>query len=125
MRMRSELSKKNQYWISKHRYLELYHFCLQYPEWKKKLASICILPDDPGFDPTGEIASRIAGLRFKIELVEWCARNADAFIGGWILEAVTKGLSYDTLWSKYHIPASKDLYFNRYHKFFWLLDSRK
>lgn len=30
-----ELSKKNTYWIEKHRYYELKHFCLQYPIWKE------------------------------------------------------------------------------------------
>lgn len=29
--MRPELSQKNPYWIGKHRYYELKHFCLQYP----------------------------------------------------------------------------------------------
>lgn len=29
--LRAELSEKNPYWIEKHRYYELKHFCLQYP----------------------------------------------------------------------------------------------
>ena len=33
--IRPELSEKNPYWIGKHRYYELKHFCLQYPIWKK------------------------------------------------------------------------------------------
>lgn len=33
--LRSELSPKNKYYIAKHRYYELKHFCLQYPEWKQ------------------------------------------------------------------------------------------
>ena len=31
--MKSTVSKKNKYWISRHRYLELVHFCAQYDEW--------------------------------------------------------------------------------------------
>ena len=31
---RAEVSKKNKYYISKHRYYELKHFCLQYKEWE-------------------------------------------------------------------------------------------
>ena len=27
-------SQNNEYWISKHRYYELKHFCMQYPLWK-------------------------------------------------------------------------------------------
>ena len=34
--VKSELSQNNKYWIPRHRYFELKHFCLQYPEWKKK-----------------------------------------------------------------------------------------
>lgn len=33
-----ELSKKNPYHLSRHRYYELKHFCFQYPEWKKNIA---------------------------------------------------------------------------------------
>ena len=32
---RAEVSKRNKYYISKHRYYELKHFCLQYSEWTK------------------------------------------------------------------------------------------
>lgn len=33
--IRPELSEKNKYWLEKHRYYELKHFCLQYPLWKQ------------------------------------------------------------------------------------------
>lgn len=35
--IRPELSEKNPYWIERHRYYELKHFCLQYPIWKKHM----------------------------------------------------------------------------------------
>ena len=38
--VRSEISKKNPYWIPKHRYFELKHFCLQYPDWKIEYAAL-------------------------------------------------------------------------------------
>ena len=31
--IRPEISERNPYWISKHRYYELKHFCLQYNGW--------------------------------------------------------------------------------------------
>ena len=34
-KIRAKLSEKNKYWIDKHRYYELKHFCLQYQMWKK------------------------------------------------------------------------------------------
>lgn len=33
--IRPEISEKNKYWIGRHRYYELKHFCLQYSEWKR------------------------------------------------------------------------------------------
>ena len=38
--IRAELSKKNKYWIERHRYYELKHFCMQYPIWKKVYSAI-------------------------------------------------------------------------------------
>ena len=34
-KIRPVLSEKNKYYIDKHRYYELKHFCLQYDDWKK------------------------------------------------------------------------------------------
>ncbi len=67
VKVRSELSKKNKYWIERHRYYELKHFCLQYPIWKKAYAALdgfSKRPDDmEGFsvtnvcnDPTAKCA---------------------------------------------------------------------
>lgn len=38
--IRAELSHKSKYHIDKHRYYELKHFCLQYPNWKKSYAEV-------------------------------------------------------------------------------------
>lgn len=42
--IRAEVSTKNRYWIEKHRYYELKHFCLQYSQWKKMYVSLDGLP---------------------------------------------------------------------------------
>ena len=34
--IRPELSYRNTWFVPKHRYYELKHFCLQYPDWKKR-----------------------------------------------------------------------------------------
>lgn len=39
-RIRADLSKDNQYYISKERRLELSHFCRQYDEWLKKIKEL-------------------------------------------------------------------------------------
>ena len=48
--IRPEISKKNRYWIDKHRYYELKHFCLQYPTWKKAHSSL-----DSGINVTDDV----------------------------------------------------------------------
>lgn len=45
--IRPELSEKNPYWLEKHRYYELKHFCLQYPIWRKAYSSLSGLATRP------------------------------------------------------------------------------
>ena len=40
--VRPQLAQDNPYWISRHRYYELKHFCLQYYFWKSKYNEIDI-----------------------------------------------------------------------------------
>ena len=58
--IRPELSEKNPYWIERHRYYELKHFCLQYPIWKKAYAALDGLSRRPSdlevFSKKGEIS---------------------------------------------------------------------
>lgn len=134
--IRPEISIKNRYWIDKHRHYELKHFCLQYPIWKKTHAdldsvSIPISAFDrmptsnlPG-DPTGNKAVAKARLVERIEMIEQIAREADAYLWQYILKAVTENLSYTYLKTKLDIPCGKDMYYDRYRKFFWLLSKAR
>ena len=131
--VRPELSIKNKYHIDKHRHYELKHFCLQYPLWKKAykdlesiniaLSTIGRLPSSntPG-DPTAKRAIAKAQLIERIEMVEQIAKEADDYLWQYILKAVTENLSYTYLKSKLDIPCGKDMYYDRYRKFFWLLN---
>lgn len=135
-RIRPELAESNKYWISKHRYYELKHYCLQYPLWKSvyaafddtdiPLSMISNIPTSnmPG-DPTGKRAVIKAYYKEKIDLIEKTAMDADQYLYKYILKAVTEGLSYTYLRSKLDIPCSRDMYYDRYRKFFWLLSNRK
>lgn len=125
MRIRTSISKKNPYWVPKHRFLELYHFSLQYKDWVKELADTIYIPSDPEFDPTGNIAARITRLKTNCELVKRCCADADSVLQRFIFMSVTEGYSYDTLRTKFHIPCGKDYYYLRYRKYFWLLSRRK
>ena len=131
--IRADISEKNKYWIDKHRHYELKHFCLQYPFWKKTYAAF----DDPSIplstieraptsnlpgDPTAKRAMMKAQYAKKIELVEKAAKEADRYLHEYILKAVTEERSYTYLKSKLDIPCGKDMYYDRYRRFFWLLN---
>lgn len=133
--IRAELSKSNKYYIDKHRYYELKHFCLQYPVWKKTylaLGNSYISPAEMRVgrgsdisDYTGRDGLLRAYYREKMDLIEETAADTDIYLKDYILKAVTEGLSYPYLQTKLQIPCSRDMYYDRYRKFFWLLnDSR-
>lgn len=125
--MKTSISKKNPYWVSKHRFLELYHFCLQYKDYVSELQSITVqsVNDIKDHDPTGETAVRLNILKKSIDLIEKCCRDADSALWHFIFLGVTEGYSYNTLRTKFHIPCGKDYYFERYRKFFWFLSQRR
>lgn len=131
--IRAEISEKNKYYIDKHRYYELKHFCLQYKEWKKEYAKcndaiifasqIDRLPtDNTPSDITAKYAMQKIFYRDRINLIEKVAKEADEYLYEYILKAVTEGLSYPYLKTKMGIPCGRDMYYDRYRKFFWLLD---
>ena len=133
--IRPELSVKNRYWIDKHRYYELKHFCLQYHIWKRTYAAlnelrvVSNLEKVPSgntiSDPTAKQALRRAYYSERIEMIESAAYDADNILSEYILRGVTEGLSYTYLKSKLGIPCSRDTYYDRYRKFFWLLDGAR
>lgn len=134
--IRPEISEKNKYWIDKHRHYELKHFCLQYPMWKKayaefsdtsvSLSTIEHVPTSniPG-DPTAKRVMMKSYYQERINLIEKVAMEADKYLYNYILKAVTEELSYTYLKSKLGIPCGKDMYYDRYRKFFWLLNEAR
>ena len=130
--IRPEVSMKNKYWIDKHRHYELKHFCLQYPIWKKAYIDCLdcdisvsmidgVRQQDGVYDPTSARAVTRAYYGDRIKLLERVAKDADKYLWHYILRAVTEGLSYTYLRTKLDIPCGKDMYYDRYRRFFWLL----
>ena len=131
--LRAEISQKNKYWISKHRYYELKHFCLQYPEWKKAYLKLCdkslplsIIEASPTYnlhsDPTAQRALTNVYYSDRIKLIEKTALEADPCLHDYIIKGVTEGRSYTYLKTVMGMPCGKDMYYDRYRKFFWLLN---
>ncbi len=133
--IRSEISKKNPYYISKHRHLELKHFCLQYREWVKALNYLNAM-DIPSIkmsevknsnhsNITASLAVKRIYLENCINMVTRTAAQADSELGDYILKAVTEDRSFNYLKMKLDIPCGKDMYYDRYRRFFWLLSSTR
>lgn len=49
----------------------------------------------------------------------------DAELSSYILKGVTEGWSYDILKARLNIPCCKDVYYNLYRRFFWLLNKAR
>jgi hypothetical protein len=134
--IRPELSEKNPYWLEKHRYYELKHFCLQYPIWKKAYSSLDGLATRPSNlsifvsgnilgDPTARCAIAKVFYSERLNMIKGVAEETDPTLADYILKAVTEGWSYDVLKARLGIPCCKDVYYDLYRRFFWLLSKER
>lgn len=133
--IRPELSKRNKYWIPKYRYYELKYYCLQYPEWRKELAecqerivqtsSLILKKREKSLeDRVSEIAIRKNSLEEKIEIIVSSCKLTDCTIWNFLLIAVTEGISWTHLSTVSRIPCGRDYFYDRYHKFFYMLSNK-
>lgn len=134
--IRPELSPKNCYWIEKHRYYELKHFCLQYPSWRRKYNSLISYPSSwPKLVPptktnvisdpvTMHIDERLFYAN-RMDMLERVAKETDEQLASYILKAITEGISYDHMRVRTDIPCCKDTYYDLYRRFFWLLSKER
>lgn len=133
--IRPEISEKNPYWIDKHRFYELKHFCLQYPIWKKAYASIDSLArrqSDIFINRTNSISNPVQKCveqrmyyAERIEMIEKAAKDASDEFSSYILKAVTEGYSYNYLKTVLNMPCCKETYYEVYRRFFWLLNKTR
>lgn len=134
--IRAELSKKNKYYISKHRYYELKHFCLQYYDWKKKYHELSCWSGKNDIygnrhtngrisNETARIGAEMAEYANRIQIIEQSCDESDAFLSNYIFKAVTEDKPFTYLKMVMNIPCGKDYYYARYRKFFWILDKKR
>lgn len=126
--LRSKLSMKSRWYISKYRYLELKNMCLQYPEWKKELqfdnglysnSMIRISGDQIEFkDSVFNLAKRQSEINRKIKLIEDVAKISSGDLSAYILECIFFGKSYEVL----QPPCGRRQFYEKYREFFWMLD---
>ena len=130
--IRPELSVNNKFYVEKHRYYELKHFCLQYPIWKKTLSALggckygrsdisVTRPDGSVSDPTADFAEEKIFYSERISMIERTADQTDHELSDYILKGVTEGVSYEHLKAKLNIPCCREKYYELYRRFFYLL----
>ncbi len=130
--VRNEVSVRNPYHISKHRMLELKHFCLQYEDWKQEYVKLVVLqgygygkiPEEGFSDKVGKVAIRAALLDKKMTIVKKCCKEAGGYIWEWLFMGVTCGVSFGSLQAR-GMNCGKDVYYLAYRKFFWMLDKER
>ena len=67
----------------------------------------------------------IKGKEKLVTELKKAAKESDDFLHPYILKAVTEGLSYTYLKTRLEIPCSRDMYYDRYRRFFWLLSETR
>jgi hypothetical protein len=124
------------YELTKEEYLSAKYYAQRYMEWLAKYNALkdsvaAIVPDDMPHGkggtsaPTERLAIERDELAAKIKKIEDSAREADEQIGHFILVmAVTPGMTYDRMAAIHNIPCSKDMFYDRRRKFYWLLSKK-
>ena len=134
--IRPEPSRNSPYWLDRHRYYELKHFCLQYPQWRRAYAELDGFRPASGDlvrlnsrngvpDPTASIAEARLYFAERMHMVERAATEAGQELNQYLLRGVTEGLGYEYLRTLAHMPCGKDVYYDIYRRFFWLLDKAR
>lgn len=127
--IRPMVTENSPYWLPKHRYYELKHFCLQYPEWKSAYNSMSInivrrpeeIRGSDVSDPTAKEAIVRAILKSHIDQVDRAIAETDENLGSYIFKAVTEGVSYNYMRTKLNMPCCKETFYKLYRKFFFVL----
>lgn len=132
--IRPEISKKSKYWLSKHRYYELLHWCRQYDEWwasrsehLNTLNSAALISIKEGKSTKSiveEAVIKLDSVNKKIDLIHETVKEADPELADYILYSVTHGVGYTNLKTVKDIPCSKNYFYEKYRRFFWLLDKK-
>lgn len=131
--IRPEISEKNPYWIPKHRYYELRHFVMQYPDWNAARNGLdfihaptcCIRVKKEPSDPTMTCAEIRKYYSDRIEMVDRASMGCGCPY--YVLHGILDELSYEKLLLKYppFIRYTKENYYSCYRKFFWLLSKER
>lgn len=129
-------TKKTGRWkISTHEFYMAMHFAYQYHEWKKELSGLTDTSKAIQYsdmpkgslnpDPTGDLVERREHLVHNVDIVERCAMESDPELYEWLMLGVTNdGVNYESLKTLKGIPCSRNTYYDRRRKFYYLLSKK-
>lgn len=109
---------------------------MQYPLWKaayrllelegvRSLDLSGYIPTSETSDPTAKTAIAKSYFGDRISMIENIAAEADESLAKYLIKGITEGWSYDILKARMNIPCCKDVYYNVYRRFFWLLSRER
>ena len=131
---RPELSMRSPWYVGKHRYYELEHFCRQYPLWRRELVLLDgykprntweVSPGSYLTDPTSTDGEKRALLSRKIDQVHQAVKRAtdNERLQKILLEGVVTGTGFPALKAKHDATwLGKDTYYEAFRRFFWELN---
>lgn len=131
--MKNEISKKNPYWIPKHRYLELKNWCLQYREWEEEYnACVWLTSKIPRgekssnvSDPTPKMAVHMSELKKKMDLIENICKEVAPRYAMTLLVSIINGTMYDTCTTINPALPSRSEWYKTRRKFFYILSQKR
>lgn len=133
-RIKNELSKNSENYISRYRYLELKNFCFQYSEWKRAANNLLIKNSSLGervqtsdiSNPVEEAAEKRETYLKKIKLVEETCHEVSDECYTYLLACVVYGKNtYDSLTAKHGVlPVGRNTFYKLYRRFFLVLDTK-
>ena len=124
------------YWLPKQRFLTVYHYCLQYPEWEDEYNALRSaigvsgvnydgMPHGSGTgDPVSSDAIRLADLDARMKQIRDTIMEVAPEIALWLLKGVTEDRPFWYLHDVMRMPCEKDMYYDRRRKFYYLMAKR-
>lgn len=126
--------RKTKYWLHPKKYKLVVYWCRCYPVWVKELET---LPDTSkavtydsdkvqtsgGYDATAELAIRRNELAKKVWTVNDVAKQVAPDLWTWIIKGTTEDCTADQLIQQ-GMPCSRNHYYQKRRKFYYLLSGR-
>lgn len=135
-RQRTRVSPNNRWWLPENAFREALYFAYQYKELKDELEVIGTGERAINYDPqpkgtatskpVEDLAIKRSKIADKIARIESACRLTDAELYPWLILGVTdREIGYDYLSTRLNIPCSRNTYYERRRKFYYILWTEK